>query len=243
MIPSGVTDVLARISSLQQVPPAAARFMTSLLSSATTSAGTLNVAAVVSEALTPSAATATGSSPSAGRAIDIASGIAAQRAATPGLTGASSTTAPTTVPTSMRADRSKLPSQAEPWLGAINDAAAKAGLDPDLLTSLVWTESSFHPDSVSSAGAIGLAQLMPGTAASLGVDPHDPVQNLNGAARMLAGLIAKYGRVDFALAAYNQGPNAVDRGLANGKLPGAGYAATVIDHYRSLTGTEPGVTA
>ena len=237
MMPTGVADVLARISSLQHVPPAAARFMTSLLTSATSTAGTLNIAAVVSEALTPSTPTATAT---AGRSIDITNGIAAQRAATPALSGAG---APTTVPSSMRADRSKLPSQAAPWLGAINDAAAKAGLDPDLLTSLVWTESSFHPDSVSSAGAIGLAQLMPGTAASLGVDPHDPVQNLAGGARMLAGLVAKYGRVDFALAAYNQGPNAVDRGLANGKLPGAGYAATVIDHYRSLTGTEPGVTA
>ena len=237
MIPTGVADVLARISSLQQVPPAAARFMTSLLTSATSTAGTLNVAAVVSEALTPSTPAVTAT---AGRSIDITNGIAAQRAATPALSGAS---APTTVPSSMRADRSKLPSQAAPWLGAINDAAARAGLDPDLLTSLVWTESSFHPESVSSAGAIGLAQLMPGTAASLGVDPHDPAQNLAGGARMLAGLIAKYGRVDFALAAYNQGPNAVDRGLANGKLPGAGYAATVIDHYRSLTGTEPGVTA
>ena len=73
-------------------------------------------------------------------------------------------------------------------------------------------ESNYNAVAVSPAGARGLMQLMPGTARSLGVDPNDPTQAVNGAARLLSGLIKQFdGRVDLALAGYNAGPGAVQR--------------------------------
>ena len=94
---------------------------------------------------------------------------------------------------------------------AIEAAAAAAGVDGRLLAALVWTESAFRPGAISSAGAIGLTQLMPGTAAELGVDPRDPVANLFGGARYLRQQLDTFGRVDLALAAYNAGPGRVRR--------------------------------
>jgi tape measure domain-containing protein len=86
-------------------------------------------------------------------------------------------------------------------------AAAKAqGLDPRLLAGLVQVESNFRPGAVSSAGAIGLTQLMPGTAAELGVNPRDPMQNLLGGAKYLRRMIGMFGGVEAGLRAYNQGP-------------------------------------
>lgn len=78
-----------------------------------------------------------------------------------------------------------------------------------LFRACVETESAFNPDALSDKGAIGLGQLMPATAAKLGVDPHVPAQNLDGAARYLIAQLARFQRVDLALAAYNAGPDAV----------------------------------
>ena len=91
-----------------------------------------------------------------------------------------------------------------------------AGLDrPEfvrLFSALIGIESGFNPHAVSSAGAIGLGQLMPETAADLGVaDPFEPVSNLHGAARYLTMQLAYFGDVDLALAAYNAGPGRVAR--------------------------------
>lgn len=92
----------------------------------------------------------------------------------------------------------------------IREAAVRAGIDPLLLTSLVKAESGFRPDAVSSAGALGMCQLMPATAKSLGVtDPFDPVQNLRAGARYFANNLRIYGRADLALAAYHDGKGAV----------------------------------
>lgn len=102
-----------------------------------------------------------------------------------------------------------LPAAAARWRPEIDAAAGRAGVDPKLLTALVWAESGFQPDAVSHAGAIGLTQLMPGTARGLGVDPHDPIQNLDGGARYLRAQLDRFGRVDLALAAYNAGPGRV----------------------------------
>jgi soluble lytic murein transglycosylase-like protein len=87
--------------------------------------------------------------------------------------------------------------------------AIEEGIDPDLFLRLVGAESSFNPDAVSSKGATGLAQLMPGTAAELGVDPTDPIQNLRGGARYLRQQLDEFGDPVLALAAYNAGPGNV----------------------------------
>jgi len=90
--------------------------------------------------------------------------------------------------------------------------ALKYGLDPDLFVRQIQAESAFRPDAVSSAGAIGLGQLMPATAKDLGVDPTDPDQNLEGAARYMNQLMSRYNNnPTLALAAYNAGMGNVDK--------------------------------
>ncbi len=99
-----------------------------------------------------------------------------------------------------------------PYAKEIRAAALAAGIDPLLLASLVKFESGFRASAVSPAGAMGLTQLMPFTARSLGVtDPFDPAQNLRGGARYLASNLRLYGRADLALAAYQAGRGSVDR--------------------------------
>ncbi|SMX35758.1 lytic transglycosylase domain-containing protein [Maliponia aquimaris] len=90
-------------------------------------------------------------------------------------------------------------------------AARKHGIPEDLFLRLVNQESRFNPKALSHKGAIGLAQLMPDTARLLGVDPHDPVQNLEGGARYLKQQYQKFGSWKLALAAYNAGPGAVEK--------------------------------
>jgi soluble lytic murein transglycosylase-like protein len=129
-----------------------------------------------------------------------------------------------------------LPPAGRTWAPAIAAAAATNGIDGRLLAALVWTESNFRPDAVSHAGAIGLTQLMPGTARGLGVDPHDPVDNLHGGARYLAAQLDTFGRADLALAAYNAGPGRVQ--AAGGAVPDIVetqlYVVRVLDRYQAL---------
>jgi hypothetical protein len=78
-----------------------------------------------------------------------------------------------------------------------------------LFRANIAVESAFNLDALSSVGAIGLGQLMPGTADLLGVDPYDPEDNLHGSARYLLAQLEDFGAADLALAAYNAGPEAV----------------------------------
>jgi cell wall-associated NlpC family hydrolase len=101
------------------------------------------------------------------------------------------------------------PAPAGPWAGLFAAATAQYGLPSGLLQAVASTESNMAPQAVSSAGAEGLMQLMPGTAASMNVDPFDPAQAIPAAASLLSGYLQRFGSLPLALAAYNAGPAAV----------------------------------
>jgi soluble lytic murein transglycosylase-like protein len=121
----------------------------------------------------------------------------------------------------------------------IHSSAQQAGIDPVLLESLVAAESDFNPRTVSNKGAMGLTQLMPGTARALGVgDPLDPAQNLAGGAKYLAQMLKSFGGDErLALAAYNAGPGAVKKfgGVPPFKET-QDYVARVMARVQSLRG-------
>lgn len=96
-------------------------------------------------------------------------------------------------------------------------AAAAYALDPNLVEAVAWRESRFKPTARSRKGAVGVMQLMPGTARDLGVDPSDMAQNVRGGAMYLRQMLTRFGGdVKLALAAYNAGPGAV---LRHGGVP------------------------
>lgn len=132
--------------------------------------------------------------------------------------------------------------QASPYDGLIVAAAQRHGIDPALLHGLVRAESSFDPTVTSPAGAQGLCQLMPGTAAALGVtDPFDPAQSLDGGARYLRQQLDAFGGDPaLALAAYNAGPGAVRR--YGGVPPYAetqAYVRKVLDYAAAYRAAAP----
>lgn len=98
-----------------------------------------------------------------------------------------------------------------PYLDMARSAARRHNIPEDMFLKLVQQESGFNAKAVSPKGALGLAQLMPATAATLGVDPHDPYENLDGGARYLAEQYRTFGSWRLALAAYNAGPGAVKK--------------------------------
>lgn len=116
--------------------------------------------------------------------------------------------------------------------GLIEKASADAGVDPALFDALVASESSYDPQARSRAGALGLSQLMPGTAAAMGVtDPFDPLQNLTGGARYLSQMLKRFGDPRLALAAYNAGPGAVERA---GGIPNYAETRAYVDKVMRL---------
>jgi soluble lytic murein transglycosylase-like protein len=121
----------------------------------------------------------------------------------------------------------------------VAELAARYDLSPALIEALVWQESRWRANAVSPAGARGLAQLMPGTARDMGVDPDDPFANLEGGARYLREQLDRFdGDIEKALAAYNAGPGRV---AAAGGIPRIretqAYVSSVMgrlsDHSRS----------
>ena len=123
----------------------------------------------------------------------------------------------------------------------IDQYAKQYGVPASLVASQMQAESSGQQSAVSSTGAIGLMQLEPGTAAGLGVDPHNPQQNIQGGVEYDAQLYKKYGNWTQALEAYNEGPG----NLAAGKSQSDGaaaYAQNVLANYQTASAGSSGGT-
>jgi soluble lytic murein transglycosylase len=122
--------------------------------------------------------------------------------------------------------------------GLIGVTARQHQVQPALVKAVIAAESNFDARAVSRKGAQGLMQLMPQTAARLGVkDPFQPTQNVSGGTRYLRLMLDRYGDMERALAAYNAGPTAVDR---HGGIPPyretRDYVARVLTYYRNYHG-------
>ena len=128
-----------------------------------------------------------------------------------------------------------LPAGSKDIESMILQSAKKYGVDPRLVSAVAETESNYRPDAVSSAGAVGVMQLMPETASSLGVQNiYDPGQNIDGGVKYLKEMLSDFnGDVRKAVAAYNAGPQAVKE--YNGVPPYAetqNYVNKVLDLYQ-----------
>jgi soluble lytic murein transglycosylase-like protein len=122
----------------------------------------------------------------------------------------------------------------------ITQEAVSQGVDPALALAQAQAESNFNPNAVSSAGAIGVFQLMPATAAGLGVDPHDVAQNIQGGVSYLAQMLQKFGGdVTLALAAYNAGPGNVQKYGGVPPFPETQSYISRILSYLPLFGASP----
>ena len=121
----------------------------------------------------------------------------------------------------------------------IEEYSAKNGLDSAFVTAVIKQESGFQPDVTSHCGAMGLMQLMPSTASSMGVkNAYDPEQNIAGGTKYLKGLLDRFGgNKSLALAAYNAGPNAVAK--YNGIPPykeTQNYVKNIMSMYQQYSG-------
>jgi soluble lytic murein transglycosylase-like protein len=133
-----------------------------------------------------------------------------------------------------------LPPDVQQWLSHIDRVARAHGIDPRLLVALIHRVSSFRSDALSPEGAVGLTQLMPDTAGELGVDPHDPVANLEGGARYLRRQLDTFGSVELALAAYNAGPHSVETSSGIPPLDTTrAFVRDVVAIYTALGGNLP----
>lgn len=118
----------------------------------------------------------------------------------------------------------------------IEKAAGKYGVDPDLIRSVIKTESNFISDATSPKGAMGLMQLMPGTARDLGVkNAYDPEENVMGGTKYLKSLLNRYdGNVNLALAAYNWGMGNLEKNSHGLPRETSNYIARVNNHYKNF---------
>jgi soluble lytic murein transglycosylase-like protein len=124
------------------------------------------------------------------------------------------------------------------------DAARTHGLDPRLLEAVAWQESRGRMSAVSSKGALGVMQLMPGTAAELGVRPTDLTDNVRGGALYLRRQLDRFGSISLALAAYNAGPGAVMRfGGVPPYRETRDYVANILARWRSAQPTPTAIVS
>ncbi|MGI5169952.1 transglycosylase SLT domain-containing protein [Spirillospora sp. CA-253888] len=140
---------------------------------------------------------------------DIRRVLSDQAAAGVSATGGATATASATATATATASAQGL--RGVPYADLFTRAGAKYGVSPALLAAVAKTESGFDPRAHSPAGAVGMMQFMPGTARGLGIDPTDPAQAVDGAARLLKRNLKNLGTLPLALAAYNAGEGAVHR--------------------------------
>ena len=136
-----------------------------------------------------------------------------------------------------------LPEEAAAFKDAFIAASAATGVPLRVLLAVAWAESAFDPGAESGVGAQGMMQLMPGTAAGLGVDPSDPAQNIMGGARYLAAQYERFGTWELAFAAYNAGPGAVEQYGGVPPYRETQNYVTVIDRYLDQLGGPGGPAA
>ncbi len=121
------------------------------------------------------------------------------------------------------------------YYGMMSAVACEHGIPTGLFDAMIIRESGYNPIATSTANAFGLAQLMPGTAAGLGVNRYDPLQNMRGGARYLRQQLDKFGQVQLALAAYNAGPGRVRNGLVPRITETQAYVTNIIANWSRLT--------
>lgn len=117
----------------------------------------------------------------------------------------------------------------------MSDIACQYGIPVGLFDAMIIRESRYQTNIFSPKNAFGLTQLLPGTAADLGVNRFDPVENLRGGARYLRDQIDRFGQVHLALAAYNAGPSRVRGGQIPAIAETRNYVADILMNWRRLT--------
>jgi soluble lytic murein transglycosylase-like protein len=140
---------------------------------------------------------------------------------------------PARVAAAQRSARCPIPARFRP---AFVSAARDAGLPLAMLVAVARVESGLRPNAVSSAGARGLLQLLPSTAASLALDPHRPATNVLAGARYLRLMLDRFRSTELALAAYNAGPTAVARAGGAPSAVTLRYVRDVTSLWRALNG-------
>jgi peptidoglycan DL-endopeptidase CwlO len=213
---SGLGPVIGRIQAIESrfAIPSTAR-----LSIGGTGTSNGDFAAAYSAALDSSTLTSTASttSPTNSNAATITTPAATIPSVTTTLTYATTPSSP--------ASGAVNPATPSPYDDLYQQAGERHGVAPDLLSAVGWVESRYQPDAISSAGAIGVMQIMPFVATELGVDPTDPAQAIDGAARLLRSHYDRFGSWDLALAAYNAGAGAVRN--AGNAIPSPGVGEYV----------------
>jgi soluble lytic murein transglycosylase len=144
----------------------------------------------------------------------------------------------------IRTSREKASTYIKKYEGIIEQASSRFGVAPSLIKAIIKTESDFDHKAVSHKGAKGLMQLMPETADAMEVkDPYDPEENIFGGTRYLSRLLARFGGIKKALAAYNAGPDLVDKYHGIPPIPETqDFVQKVMNYYRQYSANRPKIS-
>lgn len=124
----------------------------------------------------------------------------------------------------------------------MSDVACEYGIPVGLFDAMIIRESGYQAHALSPKSAYGLTQLMAGTAAQMGVNRYDPMDNLRGGARYLRSQLDRFGQFHLALAAYNAGPERIRNGAMPAIVETQAYVADILQNWRKLTSTfEPAI--